>query len=285
MTRITIPADAAVDLQTHTHLSDGKWTPEQLIDHFVSEGFALAAITDHDRVDTAAALQEIAHTRGFHLLVAAEMTTTWRGEMTDVLCFGFDPEDNALSALAQDVLRRQCDNTREVYDNLCKAGYIPQFDEDELNAILNTPSAQHMYELLALVQKHNRGKPDVSPGSAVAGAGFAFATSDIAAVVAAAHQSGAVAIIAHPGRGDGFANFDADLLDQLRREAPIDGLEAYYPRHTPEQTAMFEAYAAKHGLLVSSGSDSHTPDQPPIKYRAALSRALLIRLGVEVAAS
>lgn len=281
-TDLNLSSDAAVDLQTHTHLSDGQWTPEQLIDHLVSEGFALAAITDHDRVDTAAALQELSHAKNFPLLVAAEMTTTWRDQLTDVLCFGFDLNHNPLNELAQDVLLRQCDNSRQVYENLHTAGHIPQYDAEELAGIIQSPGARQPSELVNLVMKHNQGKPDFSPGRTLLNAGFSFETNDIAAVVDAAHRSGAVVLIAHPGRGGEFTLFDAHLLDELRRDIPIDGIEAYYPRHTPEQAARFQAYADQHGLLVSSGSDSHAPEQPPIKYRADLSRRLLNRLGIEV---
>lgn len=62
---IVLATDAAIDLQMHTIYSDGTWTPEQLIDYLVSEQFGLAAITDHDRVDTAASLQQLAAQRQF----------------------------------------------------------------------------------------------------------------------------------------------------------------------------------------------------------------------------
>lgn len=119
-------------------------------------------------------------------------------------------------------------------------------------------------------------------GQMLTDAGFAWATTDIAAVVDAAHQSMAVCLIAHPGRGGGYTRFDETLLDELRRTVSIDGIEAYYPAHTSEQTALYVAYAGQHGLLTSSGSDSHGPLKPPITYRADLSRKLLERLGIEV---
>src|SRR6188474_3052020 len=94
---LTLAPDAAIDLQLHTTYSDGTWTPEALIDHLMAGGFGLAAITDHDRTDHIAALQALAITKGLPLLVATEISTTWRGEMTDVLCFGFNPENSAMS--------------------------------------------------------------------------------------------------------------------------------------------------------------------------------------------
>ncbi len=113
-------------------------------------------------------------------------------------------------------------------------------------------------------------------------AGFVWATNDIADVVDAAHQSGAVCLIAHPGRRGEFTIYDTNLLDELRQHVPIDGIEAYYPAHTLEQTTMYLDYAQKHNLLVSSGSDSHSPNRKPIKYRAELSKKLLARLGIQV---
>jgi hypothetical protein len=76
--------------------------------------------------------------------------------------------------------------------------------------------------------------------------------------------------------------YDVQLLDQFRREVPIDGLEVYYPAHTPAQMAIYRAYAQRHRLLISAGSDSHSPDKPPIKYQVELCRDLLERVGIQV---
>lgn len=273
--------DAAIDLQMHTTFSDGTWTPEQLIDYLVSERFGLVAITDHDRVDTAASLQLLAAQKRLPVLTAVEMSTSWKGELTDVLCYGFDPAHNELHHLAQDVARRQSENTREVYQNLQKSGYsFPK--PQELAALLEKPSAQQPHELVALLKRQGYGTGEPSAGKLITDAGFFWATNDIAAVVDATHQSGAVCLVAHPGRGEGYTCYNAKLLDELRQEVPIDGFEAYYPAHTAEQIAMYLEYAQKHNLLTSSGSDSHGPKKKPIKYRAELSRSLLKRLGIQV---
>jgi len=277
---LTLAPDAVIDLQLHTTYSDGVWTLEQLLDHLKHEQFGLAAITDHDRVDTVAVLQQMASDKNMPILVAVEMTCTWRGEMTDVLCFGFDPQRDELNGLAQDLTQRQQENTREVHENLSKKGYTSSQDFDELSNLLAKPSSQQLHALVSLVKRHGYGAGDPSAGKIVLEAGGAFATNDIAAVVDAAHQNGAVCLIAHPGRSDGFVTYDVQALDQLRQEVPIDGLEAYYPLHTPVQTAMFVDYVQRHNLLVSSGSDSHGPDKPPIKYKAELSRSLLERMGI-----
>lgn len=280
--QIRLASDAPIDLQTHTIWSDGEWTPEALIQHFIREGFGLAAITDHDRPDTAAALQALAQAQGLSLLVAVEMTTTWRGQLVDMLGYGFHPEAPVLRALAQDVWHRQRENSRTVYHQLVQQGRVPAHDPAELETILQAPAAQQIQDLQKLIIRHAAPGTRISPGDLITAAGFEFATSPLADVVDAIHVAGGVALIAHPGRGGEFLSFTPALLDQLRREVPLDGLEAHYPRHTPEQVEQFLAYAQRHYLLVSAGSDSHRPAQPPIKYPAHLARRLLERLGVDI---
>ncbi len=270
--------DAAIDLQLHTTYSDGAWTDEQLLDYLITEQFSLAAITDHDRVDTSWGLQKLAADKQFPLLVAVEMSAMWKGKLTDLLCYGFDPVDNSLDALAQDVAHRQHENTRQIFNYLLSKGYA--LDPQDLDRMLAKPAAQQLLELLALATKIIPDKKAI--GRTLRDGGFDYMTHDPAAIVEAAHQSGAICILAHPGRSDGFVCYDHALLDEFRSEAPIDGIETHYPLHTPAQTAMYQEYAQRHHLLTSAGSDSHGPDKPPIKYQAELSRDLLERLGIQI---
>ena len=278
---LVLAPDAAIDLQMHTTFSDGTWTPEQLLDYLAHEQFGLVAITDHDRVDTAPVLQQLATEKYLPLLTAVEMSTSWNGELTDVLCYGFDPEKNALQELAQDIAHRQRENTRDVCENLRKIG-ISFPNVHELDALLAKPSAQQPHALVALLKKLGYGTGEPSAGTLITEAGFLWATNDLATVVNAAHRSGAVCLIAHPGRGEGYTCYDGQLLDELRRHVPIDGLEVYYPAHTPEQIVMYREYTKTHRFLTSSGSDSHGPEKNPIKYRAELSQSLLERLGIHI---
>ncbi len=280
-TGLRLAPDAAIDLQLHTTYSDGSWTLESLFDYLLNEQFGLVAITDHDCVETAVTMQQLALEKELPTLVAVEMSTSWKGKMVDLLCFGFDPNHNALNDLAQDLVRRQQENSQEVFANLERQGF--QFSPDALPTVLAKPSAQQPHALVSLLKEYGYGLGDPSAGKLVLGAGCQFVTNDPAAVTEAAHQSGGVCLLAHPGRTDGFMTFDAQLLDQFRQEVPIDGLEVYYPRHTSAQIAMYQSYAQRYTLLVSAGSDSHGPDKPPIKYRAEMSRDLLERLGIQIA--
>ncbi len=278
---LVLDADSGVDMQMHTTNSDGSWSPEQMVDYLKAEQFGVVAITDHDRVDQTAVLQKLAIEKGLPILVAAEFSTNWRGLNVDVLCFGFDPDNETLKAVAASVLARQQDNSRQVYDYLLKQGYQFESDLDPLETILKRPSAGQPFALSDLLATHT-GMDGISAWKILQEGGMSFTTTPISTVVDAIHGSGGICLIAHPGRGEFWPSFTPQLLDDIRSDAPLDGFEAYYPLHKPEQTAMFIEYAQKYDLLTSSGSDSHGRNRNPIKYPAKDSRKLLERLGVEV---
>ncbi len=236
-TSLTLASDASIDLHMHTTYSDGRWPAEQLINYLVTEKFDLVAVTDHDRVDTVAHIQQLAVQQNLPVLAGVEMSTEWHGKMGHVLCYGFDPDNNDIRGVAESVVRRQLENTHQVYDTLRSKGY-------------------EFYSMLA----------------------------DMAETVDAAHRSGAVCLIAHPGRQEhGFTFYDPDLLDQVRAEIPLDGIEVYHPYHRPEMVETYLEYVRKHNLLLSTGSDSHSlPGRMPIKHRAEISRQLLERVGIQV---
>lgn len=279
-TGLTLSPDAAIDLHLHTVWSDGRWELAALLDHLVTEKFALAAITDHDRTDKLDEIQQMAREKHLPVLVGVEMSANWHGEMTDLLCYGFEPGPSALDDLARDLMHRQQENSRRVIETIGPLGYM--LPPEIVTEVLETPSSRQSQALVDRLRDQGYDLGDPALQKMIMDAGLAIETSQPAEIVAAAHQSGAVCLLAHPGHKEGFVTYSEALLDEFRREAPVDGLEVYHPLHTPEMTAMFQDYAERHHLLISAGSDSHKPEKPPIKYKAELCGDLLERLGIKI---
>src|ERR1700738_1233095 len=120
---LTLAPTASIDLHMHTTYSDGRWPAQQLIDYLVAERFDLVAVTDHDRVDKVAEIQALAAEKHLPVLAAVEMSTQWNGRMAHLLCYGFNPTQNALQAITTKVVQLQLENTYAVNDELKRQGY------------------------------------------------------------------------------------------------------------------------------------------------------------------
>jgi predicted metal-dependent phosphoesterase TrpH len=285
---LTLTPDASVDFHMHTTYSDGLWPAPQLLDFLAAEHFDLVAVTDHDRVDKVAEIQALGAERNLPVLSGVEMSTEWRGpvgqdRMGDVLCYGFDPEHNELAPLCERIVRLRIENTYEINENLrCKGYEFPRQDE-----IFAASKGQLTYpsDNIRLLREHGYVSSYAQGFYLIVEAGYHPIRHSMADVVEATHRSGGVSLIAHPGRGlvepDGFTFYTPELLDQVRAEIPLDGIEVIHPTHNEEQTAYYFDYVRKHNLLFTTGSDSHCkPGRMPIKHRAEISRPFLERMGV-----
>jgi 3',5'-nucleoside bisphosphate phosphatase len=281
---ITLQPTDSVDLQLHTVHSDGTWWPEELMRYLAGVGFRAAAVTDHDHLEHTAELVELGRGHGVHIIPAVEMSTEWEGQVADLLCFAEAFTDDALAAIARRTERLQLENTRAVHRGLSRRGYT--FPHQRSMLARQGGEVVRPIDNATLLVDHDHAPTLADALAIITDAGYHSIRADLGETVAAAHVSGAVAVLAHPGRGEPpFTRYDAELLNGLSATIPLDGIEVHYPLHTAAQVADFDDYAARRGWLRSAGSDSHGPDQRlPVAYPAAVARELLERCGVHVTA-
>jgi predicted metal-dependent phosphoesterase TrpH len=277
-----VRGDDAADLQMHTIYSDGAWQPSELFDYLLAHHFRAVAITDHDTLEHADELVALGAERGIIVLRACEVSTHWRGGRTDLLCFAGELTSDTLANFVRDIERRQYENTLAVHENLLRRGYtFPQMAEElaHQDGKLRRPS-----DNARLLLRYGYADAHSAALEMIHDAGFVSITEPLAEAVAAAHMSGAVALIAHPGReNDGIQLHSPAVLAEILTAIPIDGAEVLYPLHTPRQVEEFSAFIAERGLLRSAGADSHGPQgRLPIPYPASTCADLLARCGVEI---
>ena len=275
-------ADDPVDLQIHSIYSDGQWWPDELFTHLAARGFRAVAITDHDTLEHVESLRVLGARHGVHVVPGTELTTEWRGHPAHLLCYAGQLAGDALAAVAGDTARRQQENTLAVHDELVRRGFtFPRRETvlaDQGGALLRPVDNARL--LLA----HGLAGDMGAALAMIRDAGYRQALAPLDRAIAVAHASGAVAILAHPGRGGGeIFRFAPPLIEDMLADVPLDGIEVYYPIHSNEQTAAYAALARRRNLLVGAGSDSHGPQQRlPVAYPARSVAALLARCGVQV---
>jgi predicted metal-dependent phosphoesterase TrpH len=280
-----LAADAAVDLHLHTFASDGFWRPTELVDELARRKFQVIAVCDHDTQKSVVEARERAEMHGIHFVPGVEMTVTWNDRPWHLLVYGIAPDrDDAAAKPFLELVAYQEMRNREIADDARRrversGRAIPTADGEWLG-----PNRLPVHVLRAMIRDRHVARLKEAAELVVQLGGLFTTHVDMIDVVSAAHEAAGIAVLAHPGRPDLGPALDEATLVAMLAAAPIDGLETNYRTYTDALTRDLRDLADRHGLLKSTGSDSHGAKTPvdPRPWQAAWSRDLLGRLGFEV---
>ena len=80
------------DLHSHSVVSDGSLTPEELVARAAEQGVDVLALTDHDVTDGLAEARAAANSYNLRLVPGVEISVTWNSSTIHVLGLGIDEQ-------------------------------------------------------------------------------------------------------------------------------------------------------------------------------------------------
>lgn len=250
------------DLHLHSCYSDGTDSPQTIARLAYDAGIRLISLTDHNTIDGTAQMRAACGALGMGFIPGVELDTVWENMDVHTLCYGADEQNAAfanavaensrlLLAISDCLIQR----LHEDYPAASLQGYrdFPECRTQgawtggwkALQYLLSLGVVANVGEALALYGRY---------GCTYATAGFPTTAQWIEII----HQAGGKAILAHPGetlRSVAPQDFGATVVRLM--DEGLDGIECYYPSHTPQQTQACLSICRARGLLVTAGSDSH----------------------------
>ncbi|APR79035.1 Putative metal-dependent phosphoesterase [Minicystis rosea] len=255
--------EIATDLHGHTLFSDGRHTPEELVDHRRGIGMRVVAITDHDVLTAIPRGAAAAARAGLHYLPAVEVTAflhfgTPAAEQVHLLAYfpvGYAlPPRLRRTELYRRGLRVEARWRAFVLawmDGLAAEDRAAIDPEGLLAAIepADFPALQSMIDRIVARRRplfepfrdhHVRFWEDEREL-------FGWSPEE---AMDAIRADGAVDVVAHPAR---YRDKDrtAKILDRAT------GIEVYTSRHKPEIAAAYRALAEQKKKLWTASSDDH----------------------------
>ncbi|MDR0638980.1 MAG: PHP domain-containing protein [Spirochaetaceae bacterium] len=251
-----------IDLHTHSAVSDGSLSPAELIHEAAEKQLHTIALTDHDTIDGIPEAREAAAAldRPIRLIPGVELEIEWpRGEF-HLLGLGLtSPSPSLTGLLAEFSQIRQNRNlamlnkmnrlfgTKAVYDDILTIAGEKRMSVGRPH-FASYLIRHHKVKTLELAFKRYLGvgqplyvrKPGV----------------DFQRAVAAIHESGGIAVIAHPATLYVAIGKIPAVLQGLKDKG-LDGVEAWHPNATVHACKRYEAIAVNLGLCVTAGSDYH----------------------------
>ena len=79
-----------IDLHTHTNYSDGGVSLDHSLKEAEAVGLSLFSVSDHNTVAAYSALDESRHLFSGAILPAVELSTTFKGDVIEILGYGID---------------------------------------------------------------------------------------------------------------------------------------------------------------------------------------------------
>jgi 3',5'-nucleoside bisphosphate phosphatase len=267
-----------IDLHIHTTATPhhSSWEPEALAAAAVAQGLEVIAAADHNTTASVRALQTAGRRHGVAVVSGVEIDSAHSGRLWHTLVYGADPETPELLGLCAAVFERNAADARRLQTELPALG----FRLEGLDELRRTPNVADV--ATALARGNELPGRVAGEGDEEAGMRYlltahpnAYSPVAVAEIIAVAHRLGALAVLAHPGRSKGIYAVPAEEADIASMAAiGLDGIEVFYPTHTPAQVERYAALAARYGLLVSGGSDSHHPHQPLATVERRLATVL-----------
>jgi predicted metal-dependent phosphoesterase TrpH len=274
----------SIDLHIHTNMSDGVFSPKEIIDIAKENNVEYLSITDHDNIDAYSdELFDYAERRNMILIPGVEISTKIDKCGIHVLGYNFDINNEELRNKLKVLRNTRHDYLVKVAKKLEELGYKVNVEElDKIDSVTKSHIALDIIgneENLDMLHKdfnHLPGKSEFIEALLIEGCPAYVKKEGITPKEAAdlIRGAGGKVALAHPvcyKYEDGLT--DEDILE-LVNNMKLDAIEANYHYvdrndNRIDESDHWREFAKKHNLICSVGSDFHLDDgiRPVIGFR------------------
>ena len=244
--------ERTVDLHVHTHISDGTFSPQEVVENAVKVGLSCIAITDHDCIDGIEPAMEAAKRSGLEIIPAVEMSAQEKAREVHLLGFYPDIKDAKFLVRLESIRKNRVDRVYQMVEKLKK--YNVNLDPARVFELSGPGSVGRLHVAAVLEEEGYVSSIQEAFKRFIGDKGPCYvAHYDITAkeAIAELKRVGAVAVYAHPHLMGGD-----DLIPKFIKYG-LDGIEAYHSEHSKQVTKRYLELAKEYGLLVTGGSDCH----------------------------
>ena len=255
------------DLHIHTEYSgDSDLTIADLMATAQRVGLAAIAITDHDMLDGLAPARQAAAEAGLCLVPGAEVSCTFCDRFAHLLVYSDTIESGPLPAfLDEEVFEGKRAACIPMIDFLAGEGLpvsLELYDEEVRLRGKGGSPLERLLEHQGVVDGPADYVHRIVPTIPEEIVRIDWAPS-LQRGIDAAHEAGALAVMAHPRAGLVYGKITREDFDEIR-EMGIDGIEIDHPIHAPEERSVLRDWVEGTGLFVTAGSDCHGSRERPL---------------------
>ena len=250
---------ATIDLHCHSTISDGLYSPEELVAYAHEQGVKVLALTDHDDMGGLSRARRAAEQHGMQFINGVEISVTWKKRTLHIVGLKVNPDYAPLKAALDAVKQGRLDRAKLMAEGLEKVGIEGSFEGAQAIADNSIMTRSHFARFLVEAGYVKDVKTVFKKFLVKGKPGFVeHEWMTLEEAVTLIKDSGGVAVIAHPGRYD-LGRTNMPLLMHQFRMCGGEAIEVVTGSHTPPQYTQFAKIAHQFSLKSSLGSDFHGP--------------------------
>lgn len=252
----------AIDLHTHSSVSDGTEPPAELVASAIRAGLGTVALTDHDSTAGWQEAMSAAAGTGLTVIPGMELSTQLDGRSVHLLAYLFDPLDAGILDETARIRESRLHRAEAIVRRIGADYPIAWADVLAQTSRGTTVGRPHIADaLVALGIAADRGAAFADilhPRSGYFLAHYAPSPLEAVKLVRAA---GGVPVLAHPA-ARGRDNILSEENLRTLVDAGLFGLEVYHRENTDSGKERLVELVAQFGLVVTGSSDYHGDGKP-----------------------
>ena len=246
-----------VDLHIHSSVSDGRLSPEEVVEQSVRHGLTIIALADHDAVDGIAPALAVAETfPSLRVIPGVELSTDVPQGEVHVLGYFIDYTDRELVAK----LGRMRNSRRERAQGMIAKlrGLGVNIEWGRVQEIAGSGSVGRPHLAQAMLEKGYIASFKEAFTNYIGRDGPAYVErrklTPVEAVELILRVNG-LPVLAHP-----LTAGDPETMVRKLKAAGLVGIEAYYKDYSADDVSWLLSLANRYNLVVTGGSDYHGLD-------------------------
>ncbi|MBN1930374.1 MAG: PHP domain-containing protein [Desulfobacterales bacterium] len=260
-----------IDLHIHSTASDGTLSPAEILSLAQQLKLGAISITDHDTVHGSKEALSVGippslkFLTGVEISASAPLSFPCLGSL-HILGYAIRVDDTILNQTLDLLQKARANRNPQIIERLNNFGIHLSLKDVINNAGQCQLGRPHIAQFMmkkgfvesideAFDRYLGKGKPAYVDKYRV----------ECAKAIQIIKNAGGIPVLAHPCLIRPSLNQPIENLIITLKSMGLKGIEAYYPKHSPDLTKHYTEIANRHGLLITGGTDFHGSIKPEIE--------------------
>lgn len=243
------------DLHIHSNYSDGRLSPEKIVDLCQTKNIKCIAITDHDTIDSQYIVNDV-NIKSINIIPGLEISSQYKDIEIHILAYFIDLENKSLKNSLNNIKYIRQERAKRIINKLNDLDIDIKFDDisnEDYNKSIGRP---HIAKILVkkgfvantkeAFQKYlMRDRPAFVERCKI----------DYKEALKLISEAKGIPVLAHPG--EIYRNTNIENIIKDLRVYGLKGIEVFHPSHSFKTTNSYYNLAKKYSMVITGGSDCH----------------------------